>query len=195
MRKVSISAVLLSLSLVQPGLAGTLMLGQTYPIAEPDTLEEIKRQARSVDWKAWMRRRPADYGAFQGVPLPPATEDSTRLFDPTYVLQQDIPDEKGNVLIPKGTKVNVYDRLKLPGRYIIVGATDSHFKWLDEVAKPGEGDKIIVAGGNFYEQMHSRERRMYMLSDRMVERFDLRATPAIVEQEGNQLRITEYAVD
>jgi len=190
---------ILGLSALLCGVAAagekSVTIGPTYDIVEPDTLAEIKKRAGEVDWQAWMSKRaPEDFSAFQSVPLPFAKEDRSRLFDPTYTLPRDIVDGRGGVLWPAGTQINVYERISTTARTIVIGDDPAHFEWLRDVAQPGAGDRVYLAGGNVLVQMRARERRFYLLEDRVIERFGLRAVPAIVQQEGNQLRVSEYAL-
>ena len=173
-----------------------VILGQTFPIAEPDALTEIQDAAKARDWRSWMRKTPRDYAAFASVTLPAASRSTSRLFDPTYTLPMDLRDGSGKVLFPKGTKVNVYERLKLkmPGRFIVISPGEASLRWLDEVAKPAGADKILLANGNVLETRVKTGRTLYRLDERFVERFGVRAVPTIVTQEGTQLRVTEYAL-
>lgn len=169
-------------------------LGPTYPIAEPDTLEEIRQRASTQDWQRWMRKSPTDYGAFQSARLPHAKRNAVRSFDPTYVLPNDIADENGKVIAAKGTRINVYTKLTMRGRMIVIGNTDAHFKWLTEVAKPTSNDKVLLANGNVLLARRNRQVLVYLLDERFIERFGLRAVPSIVSQDGLRLRVEEYAV-
>lgn len=173
-----------------------ITLGQTFPIAEPDTLQEIRSAASQRDWQAWMRKTPRDYGAFASASLPNAQSNVTRIFDPTYALPFDLKDAEGKVLFARGTKVNVYERLKLkmPGRFIVIGPGEADRRWLETVAKPQGSDKILLASGNVLEWRTRNDRQVYRLEPRFIERFGLKAVPAIVTQEGTQLRVTEYAL-
>jgi len=190
----SLAAVLALVSAA--AFAGKSMtVGKVYPIAEPDTMQEIKQRAGAVDFQKWMRKAPATYSAFQSVTLPRAMETKSRLFDPTFYLPNDIKDATGKLIAPKGLPVNVYKRIKIPFRYIVIGDTPEDLHWLRNVAKPISGDKILLASGNVF---HMRKRTgvpVFVLEDRFVERFGLQRIPAIVQQEGTSLRVTEYAVD
>jgi len=170
------------------------IVGQTFPIAEPDTLAEIRTMAAARDWKSWMRRAPRDYSAFDSARLPVAKKDAVRIFDPTYTLPRDINNEKGEVLFARGTRVNVYERLKIPGRYIVIGASPAHYRWLDEVAKPTPKDKVLLANGNVFDVREKTRRPVYQLDARFIERFGVKAVTSNVEQAGTQLKITEYVV-
>jgi len=172
-----------------------ITIGPTFTIAEPDTLEEIKQRAGFVDWKSWlMRTDPERAPAFQSVDLPHAAKDRSFLFDPTYTLPRDLVGRGGQVLWPKGTTVNVYERIRTTSRTIVIADDPDHFLWLRDVAKPQAGDRVFLAGGNVLVRMRAEQRRLYVLDARVVERFWLAAVPAIVRQEGNRLRVTEYAL-
>jgi conjugal transfer pilus assembly protein TraW len=186
-------ALLIAAHAVDVAVAGPT-LGPTYPIAEPDTLDEIKRSAASRDWQRWMRKAPTDYGAFQSATLPHAKRNAVRLFDPTYVLPNDIADENGKVIAAKGTRINVYTKLTMRGRMIVIGNTDAHFRWLTDVAKPTSDDKVLLANGNVLTARRNRQVLVYLLDDRFIERFGLKAVPSIVSQDGLKLRVEEYAV-
>lgn len=189
----------LALAISLSGMTGAGLadqkIGQTFPVVEPDVLQEIQTKAGQKDWRSWMKKAPMDGTAYQSEHLPVAQEDKSRLFDPTYAIPFDIPDGKGNIRYPKGYKVNVYDKITMPGRFIAIGDLPAHYEWLDKVAKPSAADKVLLAGGHVLNARKKHKRNIYVLDERMIERFGLEAVPAIVEQEGNMLRVTEYAID
>jgi conjugal transfer pilus assembly protein TraW len=190
-------ASILSVAVAATAAAGERrVIGQTFPIAEPDLLQEIRQRAAATDWKAVMQRKdPSTFSGFQTVGLPPAKADASFLFDPTYTLPQDVIDHNGAVLYPAGTTINVYARRQFPGRTIVIAADPAHLRWLDEVAKPTAADKVLVSGMNMVEARQiAGPRRIFALDQRIAERFGLRAVPSIVQQEGTQLRVREYAV-
>ena len=172
------------------------VIGETFPIAEPDVMAEIKTRAAQTDWKSVMRRQdPSTFSGFQTETLPIAEKDASFLFDPTYTIIQDIPDGKGNILYPRGTQINVYAVRQFPGRTIVLKATPEHFRWLERVAKPTALDKVLIAGGSMLDARRAHSKYpIYALTDRIVERFGLRAAPSIVQQEGDQLRVQEFWV-
>lgn len=193
----TLSSVWVAVSmLASVAIAGeSVVLGPTYEIVEPDTLEEIRTRAAKVNWAAEMNKKdPADYSAFRGAPLPIASKYEERFFDPTYVLPYDLRDADGKLLHPQGTRVNVYERLTLPGRYIVIDGSPTHLKWLEEVARPTSGDRILVANGSVYGLRARKDHTFYVLDPRGIERFGLKAVPSIVEQVGTQLKITEFVV-
>lgn len=170
------------------------VVGPTYPILEPDTLEEIATAASRTDWQRWMRRQPKDYSAFDSVTLPRNRAVGSALFDPTYTLPEDLLNERGEVLVPKGTRVNALSKMRLPGRYIVIGPTPEDYRWLDQVARPGSRDKVLIASGNVLTERKATGRPLYALDARFVERFGLTGIPSIVQQEGTNLRVERYVV-
>lgn len=173
------------------------IVGQTFSIAEPDLMQEIKQRAAATDWKAIMQRKdPSTFSAFQTANLPPTAAPASFLFDPTYTLPQDVVDGRGVVLYPAGTTINVYERRKFPGRTIVIFPTIEHFKWLREVAKPTAQDKVLMAGANMIDvQKMAGDYRVFALDARIIERFGLRSVPSIVQQEGTLLRVQEFVID
>lgn len=169
-------------------------LGETFSIAEPDVLREIKAAAAARDWSTWARKQPKDFSAFDSFDLPRNRADGSWLFDPTYVLPADIRDDTGKLLAPAGTAVNVYAKRKRAGRYIIIGGTPADYRWLDEVAKPGDADRILLANGNVFLERKASKRQLYLLDGHFAERLGVRGVPSIIEQEGSMLRVREYAV-
>lgn len=194
---VSLLSVVVMLASAAAHAAGPRsILGQTFSIAEPDLMEEIKRRAASTDWKAMMQRKdPSTFSAFQTANLPPTASPASFLFDPTYTLPQHVVDGRGTVLYPAGTTINVYERRKFPGRTIVISPTIEHFKWLNEVAKPTAQDKVLMAGANMLDvQQLAGANRVYALDARIIERFGLRSVPSIVQQEGTLLRVQEFVI-
>jgi conjugal transfer pilus assembly protein TraW len=189
-----LSNCLLATSLVLGGAQDTIIVGQTYPIAEPDTLTEIQERAAKVDWNQWRNQATSKARAFVSANLPLATQEADRLFDPTYTLPRDIADANGKILFAKGTQVNVYRRIRDPKRYIVIADQESHYRWLKEVAKPTDQDLVLLANGNVYEARVRTQLDLYLLDDRFVERFGLERVPSVVQQEGTMLRVHEYAV-
>lgn len=186
---------LLALSGLLTG-AGThgVVVGQTFPIAEPDTLREIQERAAKVDWESVRTKIMKHPSAFVSAPLPIADHEVTRYFDPTYVLPRDITDGHGKVLFAAGSRVNVYQRIKDPARTIVIADLPAHYRWLQEVAKPQEGDRILLAGGNVVDARARTHLELYLLDARFIERFGLQHVPSIVQQDGTQLKVHEYVV-
>ena len=185
---------LLATSLLVGGAQANPHPGQTFSIAEPDTLTEIQERAAKVNWDGLRDQAVNRSQAFVSAQLPLAENDESRMFDPTYTLPRDITDGSGKVLFRKGTQVNVYQRIHDTARYIVIADRPSHYRWLEEVVKPTDQDLVMLANGNVYQARQRTHLMLYLLDDRFIERFGLRRVPSIVHQEGTMVRVQEYAL-
>lgn len=193
-RSVTSAAAVLALAAGVAAAGQTVTLGQTFPIAEPDALAQIEERAAGADWKAKMGKPMEQHSAFQSATLRYASVDAERMFDPTYTLPHDIVDGAGLVIYPAGTTINVYARITMPGRVIVIGPEAAHFRWLADVVKPTAQDVVLLANGNPLAVRAKHELPVYLLDARMIERFGLRAAPAVVAQNGTMLKVKEYAI-
>lgn len=144
-------------------------------------------------------------------------------FDPTYVLGEDVWLPSGELLYARGTSVNPLDHLQWAGKMVFIDGRDqSQIAWLkdnycpvvsdnnDNISDSGEKlvsealespsnldeVKIILTGGRPLELEQEVGRPIYFdQAAELTGKFNIRHVPAIVEQEGKQLRITELNID
>ena len=184
-----------------PALAGTRVVGRTYAVAEPDFLAEVQERARAVDWKRlfdrdrW-RQRFYNYRPRQLARLPRAKEDRVRFVTPTAELPFDVPGPDGRIAYPKGYRFNPLDHITLTYHYLVLDADDpDQVEWAKTLAGLRDPKlRVLLSGGNYWEAMKALGVRVYYLTRPFAERLDVRAAPSLVRQEGNQLRIQEFAV-
>lgn len=190
------SALLLASFLACASARANQIVGQTFPIAEPDAREELLTKVKNADWDKVIDKSKIAYSAVKGVFLPNATVSSDRFFDPTYTLPQPIQDSAGRVLYPQGFRVNAYKQLGIQStrRYIVIGEDAAHWKWLNEFAKPTDNDRVLLARGNVFDLRQKTGRNIFRLDERFIERFGVKAVPAIVTQSGTNLLVREFVV-
>lgn len=188
------------------------VMGELYAIAEPDALAVIEDRAKNFDWKPVMER--AQARAMQnlkpGFDLPTAAQTQEQHFTPTFTVPYDIqsPDKtgKGEVLLAKaGQTFNLlqYTRLQVP--LIVIDPSDERQlrmakRWLKQPAYANAD--VFIVGFNLQsidaktpvtvEIAKSLGRPVYPLNAKLNERFGIEAVPAIVEQEGQSLRIKTF---
>lgn len=180
---------ILAISMLMQGAAGLpeADIGQTWPIAEPDALEEMTAAAAGKSVSL------ADFGdsdrwaATQTTLLPAAQGDAIRDVVPFFTLPFDIPDGKGGVLYPAGFTFNPLEHLALPNVLWIV--RQDQLDWALDQAGPN--DMVIMSGGNALKEGNSRNATVYALQDVLVERLALRVAPTRVWQEGTTLKVQE----
>lgn len=113
-------------------------------------------------------------------------------FDPTITVDADIKDDKGRVVIAHGTRVNPLDTVPLRAPLVFLDGDDkAQIDWA--LARYGRTSaKLILVSGAPLELMKARQRRFYFdQGGKLSEHFAIHAVPAVVEQQGRQLLVTE----
>jgi conjugal transfer pilus assembly protein TraW len=197
------SAALLLL-LTGPALAQQVLPrdGRVYPITEPDMLEELRAKAATVDWskvvnKDKQKEKIKTFKPENLISLPPAKEDRSYLVDMTYTLDVDMPDGKGGVLYPKGYSFNPLDFAPLRGKLIVIDGSDPRqVAWFDKsVYRDDLNVKLLLTGGSYYQLMEKFRRPVFYYMQPMSIRLQVEAVPAVVEQAGKMIRVTEVGLE
>lgn len=115
-------------------------------------------------------------------------ESRTFYFDPTYTQSKDIKDAEGNILVLAGTTVNPLEELSWGEPLIFIDGEDQEqIDWA--VVRQG---KIVLVKGSVLEISDQISRAVYFdQGGSLTNKFDIKQTPAIVEQEGLRLKIEE----
>ncbi|WP_250439392.1 TrbC family F-type conjugative pilus assembly protein [Delftia tsuruhatensis] len=191
---------------------GSYTAGDLYPIAEPDILAVIEERARKYDWEPAMKR--AQARAAQNLrptfDLPTSSRNATAYFTPTFTAPHDITSPgqngRGEVLIARAGQTFAlldYTRLQVP--VLVFDATDPRQlslvrQWIQRPEY--KGADVFVVGSNAVARdtttpvssdlQHLLKRPVFPMPRRLAERFGVDAVPAIVEQEGRNLRIRYF---
>ncbi|OYU37390.1 type-F conjugative transfer system protein TraW [Novosphingobium sp. PASSN1] len=178
--------------------------GAVWSIAEPDLLEQIHARLTHLEASgetarlnaALQRRTVAKVERPDPVSgLAHATTTRTWTFDPTITVSADIRDARGVVIIARGTKVNPLDTVPLRSPLVFLGGDDpAALDWA--AAKFGKRHpKVILVSGAPLALMKARQMRVFFdQGGTLVRHFGIRAVPAVVEQKGRVLQITEQAL-
>ena len=177
--------------------------GATWPVIEPDLLEEI--EARLVEMqrsgelarleteaRERARRKLEEPDPVPGIA--PARKLHTRPFDPSIAVARDIRTPDGILIAPAGTRVNPLERMPLTRDLLFVdGRRDAEIAWALAHARPA---KIVLLAGRPLDLMRRHRRSFFFdTGGRLAARFGIAATPSLVGQEEARLRITEIPVD
>ena len=179
--------------------------GPVREIIEPDLLETIHRRLAHIDFSALGER--AVERAFERLPferLPVAGEDRERLIDPTLTAAADIRLPDGTVLVRAGESVNPLDRLPFTQRLVVFDAADSRqlaFARALASAPSRRPTTFLLSGlprrdgwAALGRVMAALDRRVYLLTPALRQRFALERVPAVVEAVGRRFRVTEQGV-
>ena len=178
-------------------------VGTVFPVIEPDLLRVIEAKLKSMQATGQidaMNQRLADRTrAKVNRPDPVAgieraTKPRTWLYDPSIVIDHDIRDQKGQQIAAKGKRVNPLDYVVIKTPLVFIdGDDESQVAWA--MKRYDDKAKLILVKGAPLELMTKRQRRFYFdQSGTLTTKFGITAVPAVVEQSGRVMRVTETPV-
>ena len=179
------------------------MRGATWPVAEPDLLEQIEARLIELERSGALARLEEEARANarrkleEPDPLPgiaPAARERSRMWDPAITVARDIRAADGVPIAASGTRVNPLERMTLTRDLLFVdGRREAEIAWA--LAHDGPA-KIVLLAGRPLDLMRRHARPFFFdQGGRLAARFGLRFTPSLVEQAGTRLRITEVPVE
>ncbi len=195
-----VSAVAVLLAAAAPARAVDLgVRGHTWPVAEPDLLEQIEARLQDMQRSGELARLETEARARarsrleEPEPVPgivPARERRSRLFDPAITVERDIALPDGTPIAAAGARVNPLVSHALTRDLLFVdGRREAEIAWALAHDRPA---KIVLLAGRPLDLSRRHGRPFFFdQGGRLAARFGIAATPALVEQAGSKLRITE----
>ena len=179
------------------------VIGPVYAIAEPSLLEVIRARLQELDTSGALARLQhesqtritreiADPAPLTGIAK--STRARSFHFDPTIEVPYPITDPEGRVLVAPGTRVNPLDTVSLSRPLLFFDARDKTQvdraeRLLDEHRG---GLKLILTGGSYLDLMRHLKQPVYFdQHGSLTTKLGIRHVPALVTQDGKQLRIDE----
>jgi conjugal transfer pilus assembly protein TraW len=184
--------------------------GASFEIKEEGLQAMIKRKLADLNLQEHYQKM-QDL-AKKRIEEPKAIENITRAsktitynFDPSYVLDIDVYLPSGKLLYPIGTTVNPLDHLDWDDRLIFLDGTDQQqLAWVTknylnskEVSEEGSPDnKIVLVAGKPLELEQKIEHPVYFDQfGALTKKFNIAHVPAIIEQDGKYLKVTEVNIE
>ena len=178
--------------------------GAVFAISEPDFLKVIENRLKTLEAsgelaqmnQALVRRTRARVNRPDPVAgIVPASRARSWTFDPAMVVEHDIRDLKGNLIARAGQRVNPLDTISVPQALVFIdGDDETQMAWALRSYSASEA-KIIMVNGAPLEAMTRYQRRFYFdQAGSLVERFGIRAVPAVAEQQGTIMRLREVVL-
>ena len=205
MRWWALLAVLAASLLAQPALARDYgQHGTVFNVIEPDLLLTIERKLRALEASGGIERmnqelaRRTEAKVRRPEPVAGLTQ-AERLrswsYDPSITMDKDIVDQKGNVIARRGQRVNPLDFAGVRQALVFVDGDDrDQADWAPRQYRDTEA-KIIMVRGAPLDAMTRFQRRFYFdQGGFLVQRFAIRAVPAVVEQDGRVMKVSEIPV-
>lgn len=188
---------LLMMLLIHCPQAHALVVGRegvTYAIKERDMLEVIRHRLSEVDLlklqediQTALKEEVKTFRLRDAVSgLPPATEARQYRVDLTYTVPQDIKDLHGNVIYPKGHKLNPLQVLAGQGisyplmLLVINGEREAELEWFAQSRFNNPRVKLLISEGYPYQLGERLKRPVYHLTAAIRERFKVMETPSLI---------------
>lgn len=180
------------------------VIGNTYPVIERDLIEviheRIQQKTESGELDALhqgMTDRSKEYARRPpGVALPRAQEYRAIEVNPLYTLEKDITDADGKILFKAGTKVNPLEVKPLTKTLCFIDGEDpEQVTWLETYCGKDARNKLILVNGDYLAVTEQTGMRLYFdQRGYLVERFGIKAVPAVIRQSGKVLYVEEFPV-
>lgn len=168
--------------------------GVTYPIREKDMLDVIHNRLSEVDLRklqddlrAALREEVETFRLRDAVSgLPAAAKGRQYRVDLTYTVPHDIQDLHGNIIYPKGHKLNPLKVLADQGisypfmLLVINGEREAELEWFSQSRFDNERVKVLITNGYPYQLAERLKRPVYHLTYTIKERFSIEETPSLV---------------
>ncbi len=166
--------------------------GHRFPVQERSLVEVIRERSKSTHSEETKRRFTQIFQEPKPLQIGEAEVYRTWLFDPSVEAQEDVLDEHGEVVIPKGTKINPLSERSLTRALLFLdGSRPSHIKW----ARQQEGKWILVKGKPMELENTEGTPVYFDQFGLLTKKFSILRVPARVFQEGDRLRIEEIPID
>jgi conjugal transfer pilus assembly protein TraW len=163
------------------------VIGNTYPVAEGDALSEIEDKAERTPFDPSKFGSPSDWSATDSALVPAGTERRIRFVTPFHQLAFGVPDQNGDILYPAGFTFNPLEHATIPGRIIVT--LPDRIEWA--LAEAGPMDMVLVSGATPEQVLGRPGKSIFLLSDILAERLDIKTAPTIIRQVDAQLELTE----
>ncbi|AJZ56315.1 TrbC family F-type conjugative pilus assembly protein [Paraburkholderia fungorum] len=169
-------------------------VGMTWPVREKDLAEVFRDRMQRYNWHAWQDRaaKAMTDRMDRGTPLPRAERDTRYTVDLSVTFPQDIRDQKGNLIMAKGTRYNPLTKAGLPGAAIVVVDPSDQRQivmahaWLQRYPQ----GRLFVTHydeGGVRSLTEETGIKPMLLDSIIVKRFQLRAAPSLLTAENGKL--------
>lgn len=186
--------------------------GEVFEIGEPDMLEYIESKLKQMEsegqfesinkhmlarTEGYVKRPPAVHGIVH------TQEPRTWEYDTSYMVTEDIRDQDGDVIHPKGTAHNALEHVSLGHDLVFIDGDDNNKQVAWALAKAenfkqgkGKSVKIILINGEPFELMKKHQVRIYFDQQGILTtKLGITQVPALVSQKGIKLLVQELKVE
>lgn len=181
------------------------VVGEVYPVAEQSFLEFIQARLKTLTESGeieavntqWQQQVVNHANRPVAIHLPHAKMKRTFFYRPEIVVDNDIEDYSGRVLIAKGTVANALTQLPTysPCWLFFNADEQSELRWAIKIIHECANPKIILTGGAIADAETALNSTIYFDQGEVItQKLGIHATPARVTRKGNALKIEELVL-
>lgn len=202
-----LATLVLAIGAAPPAAAHNLgVIGPTYPVAEAHLLEFITGRLQEKERSGELQRlqdaarAQATESVMNPAPVPGirnAERARTFYFDPTFTLEHNVLDERGQILFAAGTRKNPLDVVALSKHLLFFDGRDPRqvARARELMSAYGGRVKPILVAGSYMRLMKAWQVPVfYDQAGALSRKLGIQNVPALVSQEGARLRIDELLV-
>ncbi|MBM5802488.1 MAG: type-F conjugative transfer system protein TraW [Cyanobacteria bacterium K_DeepCast_35m_m2_023] len=185
--------------------------GNTFPVKEEGFIAMIQRKLKGINLEEHREKMRTHAKRVVEEPSPVARitraiKTVSHSFDPSYILQEDVILPCGKLLYAAGESVNPLDHMSWEGKLLFIDARDKEqVEWVlgkhfgTDEQEPGQNkennNKIVLVAGRPLELEEELQQPIYFdQSGELTTKFNIAHVPAVVEQEGKYLKVTEIDI-
>ena len=171
-------------------------VGRTYPIVEPDILEELRQNATGIDVDA-LRDQHDRYQPSNLHKLPRAAADRVFTVDMTYTLDHDLQDEQERLLYPHGFTFNPLQYATLTGGLVVIDGSDpQQVDWFKASPYFRNHRTILLLSDGYAPKLKTElQRSVYYLTHDIAARLHLKAVPSVVIEQDRTITVREVRLE
>lgn len=180
--------------------------GDLWPVAEQSFLSLIKdrlggleKSGKLAELQQQFKDRVVEH-TLRPTPVDGLRTDTvnhTGWYDPTFVVAQDLADQRGTVFARKGESINPLTRVPMTTTLYFLDADDPRqVTWMKAQKPPTLTWKVILVKGNIREASDALSARIYFdQNGHLTRQLGIEYIPARVVQDGLKLRIDSFAME
>lgn len=180
--------------------------GHTFSVEENDLLQVIQSRLNVLEESGDLERHKQEFTqrtqkrlrnpkAVEGIHK--ATQDRTYYYDPSLIVPYDLKDQEGTIFQRAGTIVSPLGTKPMRTTLVFIQGEDlDQVNWAAKTYLHEEKRvKIILVSGSPFDLMEAWDRPVYFDQVGIItKKLGIDAVPAIVEQEGLRLKISQIKI-
>lgn len=179
-------------------------LGETFPILEEDLLKVMMSKLQHLEQTGELQQHQqyiqnrVKQRVLEPVAnnLPETVKHREFYYDPTITVEADLSDHQANIFRRKGEQINPLNTYNFKEPWLFFDSNSKRQKQFALQQLKSNNIKLILIAGRPLDLMQEIKQPVYF--DQfgwLIKKFNITQVPALVEQQGTKLKITEIELE